>query len=60
VATGALSTLRMAPFRIRRFSLENASPEEAEWLTAVLSRESAPFGVRIERSAEGLMAAWPA
>jgi poly-gamma-glutamate synthesis protein (capsule biosynthesis protein) len=59
VETGVLAALRMAPFRIRRFSLENASPDDADWLTAVLARESAPFGVSIKRDAEGFIAAWP-
>jgi len=57
--TGALATLRMAPFRIERFSLVRAAPEEAEWLTAVLARESAPFGVAIERDADGFIAVRP-
>ena len=57
VGTGALSALRMVPLRIKRFSLVRASPEETEWLTAVLARESAPLGVAIERSADGLIAA---
>jgi poly-gamma-glutamate synthesis protein (capsule biosynthesis protein) len=57
--TGELTALRMAPFRIRRFSLENASPEAADWLSAVLGRESGPFGVSIKRDAEGFIAACP-
>jgi len=54
---GTLSALRMAPFRIKRFSLNRASPEEADWLTALLARESAPFDVAVERLPDGLIAA---
>lgn len=55
--TGALEALRMLPFRIKRFSLVRASPEEAEWLTTVLARESAPLGVAIERDGNEIIAA---
>lgn len=56
-ATGALSGFRMAPFRIKRFSLLRASREETQWLTSVLARESAPLGVRVEAADDGLIAA---
>jgi poly-gamma-glutamate synthesis protein (capsule biosynthesis protein) len=35
-----VSTLRMVPLRMRRFSLEPASRADAEWLKATLERES--------------------
>jgi len=54
---GALRAFRMLPFRVRRFSLVRASPEEAEWLAGMLARESAPLGVAIERDRDGVIAA---
>jgi poly-gamma-glutamate synthesis protein (capsule biosynthesis protein) len=40
-ASGRLVELRMSPMRMRKFRLQRASSEEADWLAAVLARESA-------------------
>jgi poly-gamma-glutamate synthesis protein (capsule biosynthesis protein) len=39
-SAGALETLRMVPLSIRKFRLEPASRADAEWLKAMLERES--------------------
>ena len=39
-AAGGLVTVRMVPLRMRRFALERASRADAEWLKAMLERES--------------------
>lgn len=40
-ATGKLAQLTLSPMRIHKFRLQRASREEAGWLAATLSRESA-------------------
>jgi poly-gamma-glutamate synthesis protein (capsule biosynthesis protein) len=40
-ASGRLAQLGLSPMRMRRFRLERPPREDAEWLAAVLSRESA-------------------
>jgi poly-gamma-glutamate synthesis protein (capsule biosynthesis protein) len=40
-ASGRLVELAMTPIRMRRFRLQRASSEEADWLAALLARESA-------------------
>jgi poly-gamma-glutamate capsule biosynthesis protein CapA/YwtB (metallophosphatase superfamily) len=55
-AAGALTSLEMAPMRIRRFRLEQASNEETRWLTRRLDRECRRFGGRVESTAGGRMA----
>lgn len=60
-ASGALQDLVLTPLTIRRFRLERASAADAAWLAKVLTRESAPYGVRLETTPSGpLMAAWAA
>lgn len=55
---GGLRALTMVPLRRRRLRLERAQPEAAEWLRAVLERESR--AIRIARCADGsLVAGWP-
>ena len=39
-AAGGIVTLHMVPLRMRRFSLQPASRGDAQWLTAMLERES--------------------
>jgi poly-gamma-glutamate synthesis protein (capsule biosynthesis protein) len=56
-ARGRLAALRLAPFRIARFSLHRASPEERAWLAARLSRESARFGTEVVSLDDGTLAA---
>jgi poly-gamma-glutamate synthesis protein (capsule biosynthesis protein) len=46
-ATGRLLRLAMTPTRIRRFRVQRAATDEAQWLWQVLKRESAPFGVDV-------------
>jgi poly-gamma-glutamate synthesis protein (capsule biosynthesis protein) len=46
-ATGRLLRLAMTPTRIRRFRVQRATTDEAQWLWQVLKRESAPFGVDV-------------
>jgi poly-gamma-glutamate synthesis protein (capsule biosynthesis protein) len=58
-ATGALVRLLLTPMTIRRFRLHRASAQDADWLGAVLTRESRRFGVEIARAPDGrLAAAW--
>jgi poly-gamma-glutamate synthesis protein (capsule biosynthesis protein) len=40
-ASGRLLELRLTPMRMRKLRLQRASDEEAEWLAAMLARESA-------------------
>jgi poly-gamma-glutamate capsule biosynthesis protein CapA/YwtB (metallophosphatase superfamily) len=49
-AGGALLRLRMIPMRRQRFRLVHASGDEADWLAAVLDRESRPLGARVRRA----------
>jgi poly-gamma-glutamate synthesis protein (capsule biosynthesis protein) len=50
-ASGNLVELALAPMRIRKFRLQRASCEEADWLAALLARESR---ARVERTPQGL------
>lgn len=46
--TGRLRSLRVVPLRARRMRLWHASPEDRDWLRAVLDRISHRFGVRVD------------
>jgi poly-gamma-glutamate synthesis protein (capsule biosynthesis protein) len=46
VLTGRLVRLTMTPTRVERFRVIRASPEEAQWLGDVLTREGQRFGTR--------------
>jgi poly-gamma-glutamate capsule biosynthesis protein CapA/YwtB (metallophosphatase superfamily) len=46
---GKLAELRLAAMRMRKFRLQRASDEDAEWLAAVLRRESA---LRVQLTAD--------
>jgi poly-gamma-glutamate synthesis protein (capsule biosynthesis protein) len=59
-ADGALAALAMLPFRVRRFRLEAAGPEDRAWLAARMDRECARFGARVEEAGGALRLAWPA
>jgi poly-gamma-glutamate synthesis protein (capsule biosynthesis protein) len=49
-AAGAgLRRLRIVPFQARRLRLQVAAGGDVEWVLAMLERECAPFGVRVER-----------
>jgi poly-gamma-glutamate synthesis protein (capsule biosynthesis protein) len=50
-AGGALAGLSLSPLQVRRFRLERATEDDAEWLAAVLRRESRRS---VERTPEGL------
>lgn len=52
-ASGALLECRMTPMRIRRFRLQRASGEEAEWLADTLDRESRALGTRVRLEGDG-------
>jgi poly-gamma-glutamate capsule biosynthesis protein CapA/YwtB (metallophosphatase superfamily) len=47
-ATGGLLDLCLIPMQIRRFRLNHASREDAEWLTDTIDRESRRFGFHVE------------
>lgn len=47
VRTGDLVSLEMVPLQIRRFQLNRATREDAEWLQCRLDRESERFGSRL-------------
>jgi poly-gamma-glutamate synthesis protein (capsule biosynthesis protein) len=55
-ATGALRRLRMTPTRMRRLQITRASPDEARWLAATLTREGRRFHTRAEVAADGRLA----
>ncbi len=60
LGSGGLAALTLAPLRRRRLRLERAAPAEAEWLRAVLDRESRGGGVRVALGDDGwLVADWP-
>ena len=52
-STGALSTLRLVPFQMRRFRLSSAAPGDVEWLQQRLALESATFGGHVIANADG-------
>jgi len=56
---GRLITLRMLPFRIRRFRLERAPDEAVDWLAETLDREAGRFGLSVERLGDELALDWP-
>jgi poly-gamma-glutamate synthesis protein (capsule biosynthesis protein) len=45
-ASGRLQRFEMAPTRLRRLRINNASRDEAQWLADVLNREGRPLGSR--------------
>lgn len=54
--TGRLAGVRMVPLRARGMRLERASPEDTEWLRAVLDRHSRAFGTRVDDGPDGTLA----
>jgi len=52
-ADGRLVALKMIPFRIRKFRLNRATKEEADWLGRRMDRECRPFGGRVNVGADG-------
>ncbi|MFI2412067.1 CapA family protein [Streptomyces sp. NPDC018947] len=57
--TGRLVDARLVPLRARRMRLEHASPEDTEWLRAVLDRHSRTFDTRIEGGPDGTLTLRP-
>jgi poly-gamma-glutamate synthesis protein (capsule biosynthesis protein) len=54
---GRLLAYEALPFRIRRFRLERAGPEDAARLARILERESRPFGTAVRLEAGRLVIA---
>ncbi|MDQ2089894.1 CapA family protein [Marimonas arenosa] len=50
---GRIQSLELLPYRIRRFRLCRAKPEESEWLHAMLQRECGAFGLHVAQNAAG-------
>ncbi len=57
--TGRLVDARMVPLQARRMRLEHASPEDTEWLRAVLDRHSREFGTRVDGGPDGTLTLRP-
>ncbi len=55
-AGGRLVRFEMLPFRIRRFRLERAGPDETAWLRDTLDRECRPLGGGVELAGDGRLA----
>lgn len=57
--SGDLVKLTLSPMTIRRFQLHQASPEDAGWFGATMTRESRKFGVHLAEAPDGrLSASW--
>lgn len=54
-----VAALEMVPFRIRKFRLQKAAPEEAEWLRQLMDRECGAFGGRVSLENEVLRLVLP-
>jgi len=48
-----LARLQLIPFQIRKFSLQRAGVNDRAWLCAVLSREGAKLGTKVEPGSDG-------
>jgi len=58
-ATGKLSALAMAPFRMQRFRLNRAAGDDARWLQDAMAREGRKFGTSVTLDSAGrLRLAW--
>lgn len=53
---GTLISLDIVPFRLRKFRLNRAPPEDADWLAAMLERECSPFGTHVALGSDGRLA----
>ncbi|HVJ15845.1 MAG TPA: CapA family protein [Polyangiaceae bacterium] len=51
----ALTQVELVPLQIKKFRLERASARDQLWLAAVLSREGAELGTRVEPGNEGAL-----
>jgi len=52
---GALCSLDLVAFRIHKFRLQKAEPQDVERLAATLSRECRPFGTRLIISTDNML-----
>ncbi len=50
------TSLELIPFRIAKFRLNRASPEDADWLAATMDRECRRFGAAVARNGGALRA----
>jgi poly-gamma-glutamate synthesis protein (capsule biosynthesis protein) len=50
-----LAWLSAVPFRLRRFRLERASRDDADWLRQVMDREGGPFGTATFLAEDGTL-----
>ncbi len=57
-ASGRMLSLRLAPYRIRKFRLNCLSDEDKTWLFARLSREYRRFGLTLTQEDNGFFAAF--
>ncbi|MEV7960474.1 CapA family protein [Streptomyces sp. NPDC088141] len=57
--TGRLVDARMVPLQARRMRLEHASPEDTEWLRAILDRHSREFGTHVDCGPDGTLTLRP-
>lgn len=55
--SGRLLRLDVRPYRIAKFRLNRASPDDTAWLCETLDRESAGLGTRIVAGADGTLSA---
>lgn len=53
--SGELRHLALVPLRMRRFRLERAGAEEAQWLARTLTREGRAYGTRVEMDGDGTL-----
>jgi poly-gamma-glutamate synthesis protein (capsule biosynthesis protein) len=56
--TGKLLSLQMIPTQIKNFKVNNASANDALWLSTVLNRESRKFGSKVELNRGSLWLKW--
>lgn len=54
-ASGRLLELDLVPRRIRRLRLHRAPAEDARWMRETVNRISAPFGVQVELTDDGVL-----
>jgi poly-gamma-glutamate capsule biosynthesis protein CapA/YwtB (metallophosphatase superfamily) len=55
-SSGRLLELEMAPLQARQLRLNRASASDVEWLRNELDTISRPFGTRVDRTADGMLA----
>jgi poly-gamma-glutamate synthesis protein (capsule biosynthesis protein) len=55
-ATGRLARLHMMPTQTRRFRVNRATTEDAEWLRDILNKEGEKLGTRVELNDDEMLA----